>query len=59
MFPVNLLDPVWKRFGYGHYGQCVARIGPEGICWVRLLISSSVPFFQRRPGSNHAKLGWI
>ena len=48
---------------YGHYGQRAARIGPDRICRIRLLASVSVPFFQRRHGSDCAKLtrirsGW-
>ena len=48
---------------YGHYGQLAARIGPDRICQIRLLASVSVPFFQRRHGSDCAKLtriqsGW-
>ena len=42
LVPVNMLDPIWKRFGCGHYGQCAAGIGPDSA-------SDVVPFFQRRP----------
>ena len=46
---VNMLDPIQKRFGYG---QHAARIGPVRICQIWLPTSDSVPFFQRRPGSD-------
>ena len=29
-------DLIRKHFGYGHYGQCAARIGPDRICRIRL-----------------------
>ena len=35
--------------------QRAARTGPDRICRIRFPASDSVPFFQRRPGSNCAK----
>ena len=46
---VNMLDPIWKWFGSGHYGHCAAGIGPDSA-------SDVVPFFQRRPRSYCAVL---
>ena len=40
---------------YGHYDQRAARIGPDRIWQIRLPVSDSVPFFQRRHGSHCAK----
>ena len=34
IIPVNMLDPVWKHFGYGHYGPRAARIGQGRKCWI-------------------------
>ena len=61
--PINMPDPIRKRFGYR---QRAARIGPDRICQIRLPASVSVPFFcccffskkgkdhtaQNRPGSG-------
>ena len=56
--PVNMLDPIRKRFGYGQLWPlrpaCTARIGPDRICQIRPTVSVSVPFFQRH-GSYCAK----
>ena len=40
---------------YGHYDQHAAKIGLGCICWIWLPASDSVPFFQRRPGSDCEK----
>ena len=40
---------------YGHYDQHAAKIGLGCINWIRLPASDSVPFFQRRPGSDCEK----
>ena len=56
ILPVNMLDPIRKRFGYG---QCASRIGPDSMCQIWLSASISVLFFQRRHGSYCAKPTWI
>ena len=54
--PVNMPDPIQKRFGYS---QRVARIRLDCICQIQPLASFSVPFLQRRHGPYCAKLTWI
>ena len=70
MLPVNMLDPIWKCFGYG---PLAARIRLDRICWIRFSRFFSVLVFQRRhgpycakpsqirsgwPGQGLAKLSW-
>ena len=50
--PVNMLDLIRKRFGSSQlWPLWIARIGPDSMCQIRLPISVSVPFFQRRHGT--------
>ena len=52
--PVNMPDPIRKRFGYGQLWPlrpaCSQNRAGSCICWIRLPASFSVPFFQRRHG---------
>ena len=59
-YPVNMPDPIRKRFGYGQLWPlrpaCSQNLGRTvKLCRIRLPTSVSAPFFQRRHGSYCAK----
>ena len=44
------MDPIQKYFGYGHNGQCAARIGPDHIIYlIQLPAPFWFPFFKEGP----------
>ena len=56
--PVNVLDPIRKRFGYGQLWPlrpACSQNWADSICWTQLPAFILAPFFQRRHRSYCAK----
>ena len=54
--PVNMPDSIRKQFGYGHYGQRTARIGPDRNA--RSNFSHPIRFRSSKEGPDHTVQNW-